>query len=574
MTRPALLFTLLLACTAAPPPPPPPTPTPPPPPPSPLELLVTADLPGASALVVEADVTDQLEQTFKNIPELARLRSASRSGHAELRLTFTAGADADAAMLAVQTRLRAAQSALPTEVLPPLLRRAPDRRRAALFTLQSSQLNAAELTRFADAVRDALHRTPGVHSIDVCGRRPEQLEVTPDLTRLAAYGLALSTVVDVLRQDLGTTALAGGVRLAELRPDALADLVLTTKTPSVRLRDVATVQITASRPTCDATRVGGARLVLGIVHADEAAPANFEANIREALDAQRAALPRTVELDVPTAAPLRIAVDLEAPTDLDSALAVHAGVLEKDLLGNHIQARAYLQAPVADLPGQRHTGDLLIVPDSPEHAAKLRQDLPKLRRLGAIGSLADRDDDPQRHPLRVTGTDLTANRELAAQLAELLRTVPGVARTRTRDLQNPELVLDIQRDRLTTLAVRPDDVHTALALAFTGADVGALRTGDTTLPIVVRLPDPPDKTSALTNVTVPTTTGAPPVRLDALVTIRADLAPAAIFHEDHQRATLVELFYSDRQAREAAKTAVQTALEIPPGHAIHWDPAP
>lgn len=572
-----LLLALALACTAAPQDPAPaPAPVAPPPPQPPVTVTVTVEAAGLTPTDVERSLAEPLELALAGVPELTRMLSESRSGRAELTLTFRPTTAPASAMVAVQAALQAALPVLPEDTLP-VLRAGHDPHAAVMFTLQSATMPADQLSGVADTIRDALLTVPDVTHVALCGRRTPEIEVTLDLPRLTALGVAPAAVLEALRADPGDVPLTG----ARINPRGIEDLgtiALAARDPPVQLRDVATVRRSSPIDTCDAIRLGGEPVLLGVVHARRGVhPGDFKKSIQGQLDAQRARLPaRDIGLATPEVAPLRISVDLEATGDPTRALADNAARLEKLLQAADLQVRAYLQAPIPALPGERYTGDLFVLPTSEDEAASLRLALSQqLTPIGAIGSVADPEDDPQRHPAWVRGPSLDADRQLAASLVSRLHNVPGVQRTRSSDILNPALVVEIDRDILGAAGLRQRDIQPVLAIALGGAAVATLHEGRVATRVVVRLPAASDQTIAdritqLRALSVTPTNGAP-VRLDSLLTLTMELQPAAIVRLDRQRAVRVDLYYSDRQAREAAQAMAAAALELPPGHAIVWE---
>lgn len=575
--RPALLLAALLACTA-PPPPPDANPAPAGPPPQPITVTVTvhADAPGASPTVVERTVTTPLELALASAENLTAVRSTSRDEHAELTLTFAPGTAPSAARQAVMTHLQAAQSSLPDGTSPSL---GPDRdpHTAVLFTLQSTQVSVDELGRIASSVRESLLKIPGVVDVAMCGHREPRVEISLDPARLTAYGLAANTVVDAVRRELDSLSLGTGIRTAPAArsPEELGAIAVAAREAPIRLSDLATITATAAIATCDAVRLTAGPAVVALVHARRGTtPDEFNKAIRAGLDTQRADLRvRGIDLDIP-AHVLRLAVDLDPPADPPS-LAIHADRIHKLLAAADLRSLAYLQATIPGLPGVRFTGELFVVPTSADEAAKLRETLPRLADLGlgAIGSLADPEDDPQRHRVWVTGPDLETDAHLALRLTDLLRDVSGVARVHYHDERNPELLVELERDRLAALGLRPADVQTALALVLDGVRVGTILSGADTTAVHVRLPagNHLERTAQLQTLTLLPASGGAAVPLQTLVKISLTLAPREILHNNHQRAVPVDYFFTNPLTAKSAQDRIARDLNLPPGLSLVWE---
>ena len=581
-SRPTLLLALFLACTAPPPPAPTPAPAPPPPP---VTVTVTATYEGASPPEVERSLTTPLEQAVTGTPDLTDLRSTTRSGRAELLLTFAPGTDATTARAAVQARLQPIQPTLPEATLPPIVGAEHDPNTAVLFILQSSRAAPDELGRTATDIRRSLLAISNVTDVAMCGLRTPELEISLDPTRLTAFGLATSTVVTTLRNSLSptplsptpltSTPLGAGTSLAAPRSaEDIADLVLATREAAIHLRDVATIRSTLTRDTCGAVRLGAGGVILTVVHARRGAPADeFYKAVRADLDARRPDLhARQIDLDVPPHA-LRVALDLEATMDPTTELTDHAERLRGLFQAANILPLAYLQAPTPTMLGEWLPADLFVIPGSADEAAALRDQLAKLPDVRTIGSPADPAADPQLHRTWITGDDRDTTIQIGTYLADMLRGVPGITRPRLRDQQELERVLKLDRDKLAVLGLATADVQATLGVGLDGLRVGTMPDRDTAIPIVVRLAAGDDTVrplSPVSSLTVQPASG-PPVPVDTLVRIQLALHPAEILHNNRARAVLVEWFSSDPNAPRAAQDRVARELHLPAGVAVIWE---
>jgi multidrug efflux pump subunit AcrB len=167
------------------------------------------------------------------------------------------------------------------------------------------------------------------------------------------------------------------------------------------------------------------------------------------------------------------------------------------------------------------------------------------------------------------------DRQIASMLSSRLYAVPGVLRARPHDLLHRELLLEVDRYMLGEVGLRQQDLQPALAIALGGATVAALDEGSVATPVVVRLPaasgqSHADRIAQLQALTVTPANGAP-VRLDSLLTLSMELQPAAIVRHDRQRAVRVDIYYSDRQAGEAAFAEAAKTMELPSDLTLVWE---
>ena len=571
----ALLFALLtaLACTPAPPvvadtprpTAPPPTPSPPPPP---TTITVHAAAPGRDPLAVEHDITVPLEQALAGVPGLARLRSESRSDLATLVLTLAPGTASDLARAAVVEQLTAARATLPADILPPTL--APELGPHPVhFLLTGDTVPASELRDLAGRLRSDLSSTPGVATIDLCGGRDAQLQIVLDPARLAALAVPLTAILTSLRTSLqGDTLLAPGLqaRVSARSLDDLTHLVVKPGPPAITLADLARISVGADIPDCDAIQLTGAAIVLATVHPRrDADPGAFNSAVQARLPALRATLPAGLELRV--ASLDRVALELLAGPPGET-LPRAAQALTGALAGAR---RGHLQARTRVAPGAPLALELLLEPAStadPDALAAALATVPDLRVRAINGDLAALTR------VVVLGDDLEISARLADELAALARTLPGIRHADVRWALDPELALDLQRERLAQLGVPEADLRAVLSAALAGVDLGTLDHAGQTLPVKLHLgepgtADPAARVRELAALQLPTASGSVP--LAELVSFRRATQPHAIVRRDRRRAVEVELQLTDPAARDALQTKLAADLRLPPGYVVQFD---
>ncbi|AMX03673.1 multidrug efflux RND transporter permease subunit [Microbulbifer thermotolerans] len=163
------------------------------PPVSPPTVNVSAVYSGASAEVVEASVTQVLEQALKNLDHLLYFSSSSSSaGEARLRLTFAQGTDPEVAQMQVQNRVNEVSYRLPPAVRQAGLNVSAQQGSflmVAVFYDESGVRNDSDLSDWINSqVADAISRVPGVGQIEPFGS-PYAMRIWLQPEKLTAYGL-------------------------------------------------------------------------------------------------------------------------------------------------------------------------------------------------------------------------------------------------------------------------------------------------------------------------------------------------------------------------------------------------
>ncbi|MFT4621917.1 MAG: HAE1 family hydrophobic/amphiphilic exporter-1 [Myxococcota bacterium] len=219
-------------------------------------LSVTTRWPGAAPAEVEREILEEQEEVLKGLTGLERMQSDAAPDQGTITLELAVGTDLDQALVRVSNKLAQVPSYPDTADQPVVSTGSASGPPLAVVLLQNTQSSevGAYRTFAEEEVLPALERVRGVASIDLFGGRETEVVVRFDPTALAARGVPLTRLRDVVRaelQDVSAGLLPQGKREYTVRtlatPETIAqleDLVLragTAESPTVRLGDVATV---------------------------------------------------------------------------------------------------------------------------------------------------------------------------------------------------------------------------------------------------------------------------------------------------------------------------------------------
>ncbi|MEP7031857.1 MAG: efflux RND transporter permease subunit, partial [Pseudolabrys sp.] len=157
-------------------------------------IQVTTQLPGANPDTIASLVTAPLERQFGQIPALATITSSSSFGISQITLQFDLSRDIDAASQDVQSAINAAGSTLPRNLpYPPLYSKVnPADAPIITLSLTSKTIDLRALSDMADTIMSPrLSEVTGVGRVSVQGGIRPAIRIQADLSRLAAYGIAL-----------------------------------------------------------------------------------------------------------------------------------------------------------------------------------------------------------------------------------------------------------------------------------------------------------------------------------------------------------------------------------------------
>jgi CzcA family heavy metal efflux pump len=243
----------------------------------PTQVQIQTEAPGFAPEQVEELVTKPIENAVNGASGLATLRSESIPGLSVVTITFKDDVDLHVARQGVSERLSELGSSLPSDVGPPrlspLLSSTMDLLKIGLV---SDKADGYTLRDAADwTIKPRLLAVPGVAHVIVFGGNVREIQIVPDLRRLASFNLTLTEVADGARAALALRG-AGFVDQTAQR------VLLKTPTPApdidklgaaviavrnavpVRLRDVARLEQAPALRSGDALIMGRPGVLLSL----------------------------------------------------------------------------------------------------------------------------------------------------------------------------------------------------------------------------------------------------------------------------------------------------------------------
>ncbi len=243
----------------------------------PTQVDIQTEAPGFAPQQVEELVTKQVENAVNGSAGLATLRSESIPGLSVVTVTFADGVDVHVARQGISERLSELGSSLPSGVgtpkLSPLVSSTMDLLKIGLL---SEKVDAYTLRDTADwIIKPRLLAVPGVAHVIVFGGAVRQIQVQPDLYKLASYDITLTDVSDAVRAALPLRG-AGFIDIPAQRillrsptpaPDiaAIGEAVVAVRngTP-ILLREIAQVTLAPALRSGDALIMGKPGVLLSL----------------------------------------------------------------------------------------------------------------------------------------------------------------------------------------------------------------------------------------------------------------------------------------------------------------------
>jgi len=166
-------------------------------------ITVSTNYRGASADVIESQITEPLEASINGVDGIRTLTSTSRDGRSTIQAEFDLGTDLERAANDVRDHVSRSMRDLPPDVDPPIVSKADaDARPIVGVSVRSDSRNLLELSRIAqERFVERLQTIPSVASVDIWGEKTYAMRLWIDPHKLAAYRLSPMDVRDALARE-------------------------------------------------------------------------------------------------------------------------------------------------------------------------------------------------------------------------------------------------------------------------------------------------------------------------------------------------------------------------------------
>jgi hydrophobe/amphiphile efflux-1 (HAE1) family protein len=272
-------------------------------------VSVTTVYPGASAAVVETELTERLEEEINNIPGIRTLTSQSREQVSSITVEFDLSRDVELAAQDVRDRVSRVRGRLPDAIEEPIIaKQDADAFPIMWIGVNSLVYSPLELTTLAERqIKNRLQTVPGVSSIRIGGEKRLAMRLWLDAEKLAAHQLTVLDVERALRQQ--NVELPSG-RVENLDREMTIQTRGELKTPEefnllvlrhdgvkiTRLRDVGQARIGVENERTIARNNGRPCIFLGIVKQSRANTVEVANGIKAEIERLRPTLPAGIEL--------------------------------------------------------------------------------------------------------------------------------------------------------------------------------------------------------------------------------------------------------------------------------------
>ena len=274
-------------------------------------VTVSVRYAGASAEVIESQVTKPLEDSIAGIDGVDVITSISRADQGQISVRFRLEKDADSAAAEVRDRTSRVRNRLPQAIEEPVIAKVEaDAFPVIQIAFSSESLTALQINDLVNRiVKPRFQTVTGVADVRIFGERKYAMRVWLDTDKLAAYRLTTQDVEDAIKRS-NLELPAGRIESQQrefsvtsqtdlVKPAQFGEIVIKTVNGfSVKLRDVARVQEGAADERTAVRLNGRSAVAVGVIRQATANPLDLSKGVREAIPKLRADLPADMLIDV------------------------------------------------------------------------------------------------------------------------------------------------------------------------------------------------------------------------------------------------------------------------------------
>jgi multidrug efflux pump len=274
-------------------------------------VTVSVRYPGASAEVIESQVTKPLEDSIAGIDAVDVITSISRADQAQISVRFRLEKDADSAAAEVRDRTSRVRNRLPQAIEEPVIAKVEaDAFPVIQIAFSSESMTQLQINDLVNRIiKPRLQTVTGVADVRIYGERKYAMRVWLDTDRLASYRLTTQDVEDAIRRS-NLELPAGRIESQQrefsvtsqtdlLKPAQFGEIVIKSVNGfPVKLRDVARVQEGAADERSIVRLNGRSAVAVGVIRQATANPLDLSKGVREALPKLKADLPADMLIDV------------------------------------------------------------------------------------------------------------------------------------------------------------------------------------------------------------------------------------------------------------------------------------
>ncbi|TRZ73557.1 MAG: efflux RND transporter permease subunit, partial [Bacteroidetes bacterium] len=166
-------------------------------------VTVTTNYSGANAEIIQAQITEPLEDAINGIEGIRVLSSISNDQTSLITVEFNLGNDMEAAANDVRDRVSKTIQLLPKDVDPPVVEKLSANANAIIFmVIRSYQHNIMEVnTLMENVIKERLQTIPGVGDIKIFGEKKYSMRLWLDPYKMSSCGITSLDIQKALTRE-------------------------------------------------------------------------------------------------------------------------------------------------------------------------------------------------------------------------------------------------------------------------------------------------------------------------------------------------------------------------------------
>lgn len=219
-------------------------------------VTVTTNYSGANAEIIQAQITEPLEDAINGIEGIRVLSSISNDQTSLITVEFNLGKDMEAAANDVRDRVSKTISLLPKDVDPPVVEKLSANANAIIFmVIRSYQHNIMEVNALMEnVIKERLQTIPGVGDIKIFGEKKYSMRLWLDPYKMSSAGITSLDIQKALTREnieLPSGRVEGDMTELTIRtlglmqsPQQFNDLIIKQEGGNIiRLSDIGTAEL-------------------------------------------------------------------------------------------------------------------------------------------------------------------------------------------------------------------------------------------------------------------------------------------------------------------------------------------
>ncbi len=274
-------------------------------------VTISTQYPGASANLVETQITTPLEEAVSSVSGFDLMRSQSKQGNSRISIRFNYGHDINDAANDVRNKIAQVIKSFPIGVEQPIVTRAdPDAIETVILSVTDSKLTPLALSDYVDRyIKPQIEQVTGVANVEMFGAQNYAMRVWLNPVKMAVRKVTVPDVISALKNQ-NINVPGGQIESSQRYYSVLTDTNLTTVKAFdrliirddngylVRISDIGKAQIGPENVDTSMRINGKPAVGLGVISQAEANPIEVASQTVARVKMLQENLPPSMHLEI------------------------------------------------------------------------------------------------------------------------------------------------------------------------------------------------------------------------------------------------------------------------------------